>query len=215
MKLIAGLIAVVVASCSYADSFPETSGYLIDERGIVVRNSYSECVHTGYWTPQMAIAQCDPDLIKKPEEKVAKIPHVVAAPVPAALPAALPPVRLSTEMLFDFDRSDVKPQGEQLLNEKIVEGLKLRQDTVLLSVTGHADRIGTKKYNQDLSERRAYAVKAYLLKKGIPAQHIRASGKGESEPDPLANTIKVCRGLTGEKLIACLQPDRRVTVESE
>jgi len=83
-----------------------------------------------------------------------------------------------------------------------------------LIITGHADRIGSEHYNQALSERRANAVKTYLQQQGIPAQRMSASGKGKSMPDPLANTRELCKSLKGERLIVCLQPDRRVTVES-
>lgn len=207
MKVLIALLAA--SSCALAAGFPDKTGYLIDERGNVVRNSYGECWRTGYWTPEMAIAECDPGLIKKAVEKPlerAITPQVFKAEPPR------PPVRFNAETLFDFDKADVRPDGQKLLNEKIVAGTKLRPETVL--VTGHADRIGTEKYNQDLSERRARAVKAYLQQQGIDGQRISASGKGESEPDPAANTATVCKGLRGEKLISCLQPDRRVTVES-
>jgi len=73
-KLISCTLSTVVfaASCSAAcaDGFPEKTGYLIDSRGNVVKNSYGECWRTGYWTPAMAIPECDPGLMKKekPEE---------------------------------------------------------------------------------------------------------------------------------------------------
>lgn len=206
------IVLLAVSSWSFAAGFPDKTGYLIDGRGNVVRNSYGECWRTGCWTPEMAIAECDPDLIKKGgETPVEKTPP---APVIRAEPAAVPgiPIRFDAETLFDFDKADVRPEGQKLLDEKIVAGIKLRSETVM--VTGHADRIGTEKYNQDLSERRAYAVRNYLQQQGIAAQRIRASGKGESEPDQQANTASSCKGLRGEKLISCLQPDRRVTVES-
>lgn len=206
------IVLLAVSSCSFAAGFPDKTGYLIDERGNVVRNSYGECWRTGYWTPEMAIAECDPDLIKKVAEKPAE--KSIPAPVIRAEPPVLPklPMRFNAETLFDFDKADLRPEGQKLLDEKIVPGIKLRSEAVL--VTGHADRIGSEKYNQDLSERRAYAVRDYLQRQGIADQRIRASGKGESEPDPQANTVTVCKGLRGEKLISCLQPDRRVTVES-
>ena len=77
-------------------------------------------------------------------------------------------------------------------------------------VTGHTDRLGTAKYNQKLSERRAHAVRNYLMRNGIPASRIRAAGKGETQPVTRPGD---CKGPRSARLIACLQPDRRVHVE--
>lgn len=228
-KLIFCTLGTVVfaASCSAAcaDGFPEKTGYLIDSRGNVVKNSYGECWRTGYWTPAMAIPECDPDLVekRKPEEAepvapsetkpsaVKETPSVaVAAPERPAVEAYF-----DAESLFDFDKAVVKPEGRKILDEKIVTGMKMHPEVSLLIITGHADRIGTEEYNQGLSERRANAVKAYLANQGIAAERMTVSGKGESEPNPEANTSQACKGMRGNKLIVCLQPDRRVTVESQ
>lgn len=219
-ELILGMFGAVVlaASCGMAsaDGFPEKTGYLIDSRGNVVKNSYGECWRTGYWTPAMAIEECDPDLVKKPKEASPSMPAAVSSPPPVAVPEEpVVEAHFKAETLFDFDRTVVKPEGRKILDEKIVAVMKIHPEVTLLIVIGHTDRIGTEAYNQNLSERRANAVKAYLVKQGISAEHIRASGKGESEPDPEANTDQVCKGMRGNRLIACLQPDRRVTVESQ
>jgi len=134
----------------------------------------------------------------------------VAAPERPAVEAYF-----DAESLFDFDKAVVKPEGQRILDEKIVTGMKMHPQVSLLIITGHADRIGTEEYNQGLSERRANAVKAYLAKQGIAAERMTVSGKGESEPNPEANTRQACKGMRGNKLIVCLQPDRRVTVESQ
>ena len=205
-----------------ADSFPEKTGYLIDGRGNVVRNSYGECWRTGYWTPAMAIAECDPDLVKKEMPKALPSPAPAVssetkAPAAAVVAPEKPVIEtyFNAEALFDFDKAVVRPEGRKILDGKIVAGMKMHPEVALLTITGHADRIGTEAYNQHLSERRANAVKAYLVQQGVPAERIKASGKGESEPDPQANTKEACKGKGGNRLIACLQPDRRVTVESQ
>lgn len=193
----------------------EKEGYLIDSRGTLVRNSYNQCWRTGYWTPAMAIKECDPDLVKKEEPKVE--PKAAPAPAPVAGPDK-PAVKaeFKAETLFDFDKAVVKAEGQKVLDDKIVAGMKAHPEVEMLLVTGHTDRIGTVKYNQKLSERRAAAVKAYLVKQGIAADRIHTVGKGESEPSADANTKQNCKGVKGKKkLIACLQPDRRVTVEPE
>lgn len=216
----------------FAEGFPEKTGYLIDTRGNVIKTAYGLCVRTGYWTPAMAIAECDPGLVLKTETIIKEMPTSAGpiAPVPVAPPppaapavvAAVVPVKpaveayFNAETLFDFDKAVVKPEGQRILDEKIVASMKMHPEVALLVIIGHADRIGTEAYNQDLSERRANAVKAYLVKQGIAAERMKASGKGESEPNPEANTRQICRdNMSRNKLIACLQPDRRVTVESQ
>ena len=80
---------------------------------------------------------------------------------------------------------------------------------VILAI-GHADRIGSTKYNQKLSVRRAETVKKYLVEKGIAPNRVYAEGKGETQP--LTKSAD-CRMKNRKALIACLQPDRRVDVE--
>jgi OOP family OmpA-OmpF porin len=79
-----------------------------------------------------------------------------------------------------------------------------------ISAEGHTDRFGTNKYNQDLSERRVAAVKAYLVSKGIDSGTVRTTAKGETQPVTKAGD---CKGAKSAKVIACLQPDRRVEIE--
>ena len=76
-------------------------------------------------------------------------------------------------------------------------------------MSGHTDRIGTDAYNQKLSERRADAVRDYLVSKGVPKAKIEALGLGEKQPV----TGTSCNQKNQKELIACLQPDRRVEVE--
>jgi OOP family OmpA-OmpF porin len=81
-------------------------------------------------------------------------------------------------------------------------------DTII--ATGHTDRFGSNAYNQKLSERRAHAVKDYLVSKKVQASRIDAEGKGEMQPMTKAGD---CRGARSTNVVACLQPDRRVDVE--
>jgi len=181
----------------------------------VVKNNYNQCWRTGYWTPAMATAECDPDLVKKEEPK--KEAPKAAAPVPVAGPAA-PAVKFSfkAETLFDFDKAVVRPEGKKELDDKVVASMKAHPEVELLLVTGHADRLGSDKYNQKLSERRAAAVKTYLASQGVAADRVKTEGKGEAMPNPDADTANKCKGnKKTKKLIECLQPDRRVTVEPE
>ncbi len=125
-------------------------------------------------------------------------------PEPVILPVT---ITLEAEALFDFDRSKVRSPDQARL-DKLVTGLE-GVDFERILVVGHADRIGTEAYNERLSLRRANAVRDYLVKQGIQADRIVTEGRGEFEPstDPM-----VCQGLRKQKLIDCLQPDRRVEV---
>ncbi len=189
-----------------------TVGYVIDQRGFVAKSGTGLCWRTGYWTPAMAIAECDPDLVKKEAPKAAPAP--APAPAPAAAPAPAPKpaakkVTLVADALFDFDKAVLRPEGKARL-DKLVDDMKAIKLEVVIAV-GHADRLGKDAYNQKLSERRAAAVKDYLVSKGVEANRVYAEGKGEKQP--------VTGGKCGKsekrtkQLIDCLQPDRRVDIE--
>ena len=215
VTLVAGLSAVGTAFAHEVAN----EGYLNDTRGNVVKNNFDQCWRTGYWTPAMATAECDPDLVKKPEPKkpVAAAPAAAPVAAPAAGPDA-PAIKADfrAETLFDFDKAVVKPEGQAIMDDKIVSGMKAHPEVELLLVTGHTDRLGSDKYNQKLSEKRANAVKDYLVKQGVDAKRIKAVGMGESTPNADADTKGKCKGnKKTKKLIECLQPDRRVTVEPE
>ncbi len=88
---------------------------------------------------------------------------------------------LSSEVLFAFDKSVVKPEYYSFLNDtkKIFD----EYPTMRVQIDGHTDSIGTDAYNQKLSERRANAVKDYLINKvGIEASRLKSVGYGESRP---------------------------------
>lgn len=180
-------------------------GYVIDQRGYVAKSGTGLCWRTGYWTPAMAIEECDPDLVKK---EIAAAPvEPAAAPAPAPKPAAQK-ITLSADALFDFNKAVLRSEGKAKL-DKLVEDVKGINLEVIIA-TGHADRFGTDAYNQKLSERRAAAVKAYLVGKSIDANRVFAEGKGKTQPVTKPGD---CKGPKSKKVIACLQPDRRVDIE--
>lgn len=172
------------------------------------------CVRQGYWTPQMAIPQCEPELVPKPAP-----PPPVAAPAPpppAPAPAPAPPpapavqkITLASKALFDFDKAVLKPEGKAAIDSQIISRLSGVQRLELVLVTGHTDRIGTQRYNQRLSERRADAVRDYLVSRGVPRDKIETLGMGKTQPVPGV----VCNQKALKALIACLAPDRRVEIE--
>jgi len=130
-----------------------------------------------------------------------------APPAPAPAPAPILEVTLDASALFDFDRSELKPEGRQELDELVRDINGLTYDAI--SIVGHTDRIGTREYNLALSSRRAETVRAYLVQAGLPATRITARGINSDEP---VTAPDQCRGMPAAQVIACLAPDRRVVV---
>ena len=170
------------------------------------------CWRTGYWAPSMAIEQCDPDLVPKPAPPAAPPPPPPPAPPPPPPPPPPPQVQkitLASKALFDFDKAVLKPEGKAAIDSEIISKLPGVQKLELVLVTGHTDPIGTQAYNQKLSERRADAVRDYLVSKGVPKDKIETLGMGKTQPIPGL----VCNQKNLKEKIACFAPDRRVEVE--
>lgn len=170
--LTAGLAFVTITM----DATAENSGYVTDQRGVVVsesvvRSGTGLCWHNSSWTPAQANAECDPDLMPKQAMYV--------APVAAATTER---VSMSADALFDFDKSNIKPDGKVHMDE-IIHRLNLRgAELGVIVSTGHTDSIGSDEYNMKLSERRADAVKEYLVSQGVDNNRIRTEGAGERQP---------------------------------
>ena len=190
--------------------------YVIDARNVVARSGAGLCWRTGYWSPAAASTamagqfpagcECDADIVAK-DKCVAPVAAVAPAAAPAPKPSA-DKIKLAADTLFDFDKATLKTEGRAKLDELAVKSKQLKLEVIL--AVGHTDRIGSDAYNQKLSERRAAAVKSYLVSKGIEANRVYTEGKGEKQPV----TGDKCKGNAPTKaLIQCLQPDRRADIE--
>lgn len=147
---------------------------------------------------------------QKPEPVAYVAPPEPPAPAPAPPPPPPKKVSFSADSLFDFNKSEVKPEGKQALEVFAVDLKNTHYEEIV--VTGHTDRIGSHDYNMKLSQRRAESVKAYLVDSlGIPEEKIEARGVDGAEP---VTKPEDCKGNKATKqLIACLQPDRRVEID--
>ena len=115
----------------------------------------------------------------------APAPAPVPAPKPEPKPEAKPKpvaekVTFAADVLFDFDKTVVKPEGRSKLDDLAGKVKSINLEVVI--AIGHADSIGSDEYNQKLSVRRAEAVKAYLVSKGVEPNRIYTEGKGEKQP---------------------------------
>ena len=243
--------ALLLGACAGPLSAPgRAQGYVVDSRNAVVKDPFSLCWRTGYWTPALAIAECDPTLAAKPGSQIAA-PRA-AAPVPSPAPVAprepaAPPiaqgapgaqvapsapsapsaptapsvaaapaapkrcdgtVTLQSDELFAFNSATLSGSARSRVETEVVNRLAQCANVEVVIVTGHTDRIGSQQYNLKLSERRAAAVTRSLTGKGVPAAKIETMGMGKTAP------AKFCPDSRSQKeLIACLAPNRRVTVE--
>ena len=150
---------------------------------LVWKNGTNElCWRDANWTPATAAVGCDGALEapKAAPAPAAAPPAAAPAPAPAPAPVAAQKVTYAADAFFDFDKSVLKPEGRAKLDDLVskIQGINLE---VIIAV-GHTDSVGSEAYNQRLSVRRAEAVKAYLVSKGIERNRIYTEGKGEKQP---------------------------------
>lgn len=221
-------IASAMAAAAFAPALASAQakdGYLMDSSGAVVKAAGANvCVRTSQWTPALAIADCDPDLVKKPAAAAQKAAPQKAAPAPqkaAPKPKPKKPQMLNIEEKIElqgmeFNKADMTNDNKADLDQFLAglrKATKARAPVAIgaVIVTGHTDRIGSLKYNMKLSEKRAITVKDYIVSKGVDQKLIFWEGKGPKQPIPVT---KFCDNkMKRKQLIECLAPNRRVTVE--
>lgn len=226
LKIAVAALAVL-GSWHVADASAQgtTSGYLTDTRGAIVKDAFNLCWRTGYWSPALAVAECDPDLVPKPKPKPKPAAPALkpkpkpkpAAPKPKPKPAAKPvaaapkrcdaTVKLQSDELFAFNKAVLTAGARTRLDKDVLSRLAGCATVESVVIEGHSDRLGSHQYNQKLSERRAESVKKYLVSKGVAAGKIETIGMGKTVP------AKFCPDTKNRKeLIACLAPSRRAEV---
>jgi OmpA-OmpF porin, OOP family len=161
-----------------------------DSSGQQVMSGSGLCLHSGFGPAPSWTAGC----------------HAAA---PAAAPApAYEKVVFDANVLFDSNKSDLRPAGRDSLDAFIGKLRGLESQSVM--VVGYADRMGSADANQILPEERVGTVKAYLVAGGISAGRIEASSWGEARPTTYAAE---CKDANNARNVACMQPDRHVFIE--
>ncbi|HEX4332605.1 MAG TPA: OmpA family protein [Usitatibacter sp.] len=200
-----GMLALGALALAASPVFANVTPNLQDSSGAAVKDASGACVVTsGQVLPECAGTMTPP--APRPATPASPsapaMPAAPSAPAPAARPApssVRQSVVIQADALFDFDKSVVRPDGKKSIDAAMdkIRGVDLE----MVIATGHTDSIGTAAYNQKLSERRAAAVREYLVSKGIPASKVTTIGKGKTQP---VATNKTAEGR---------QKNRRVDIE--
>ena len=180
----------VFAQAKSIDNWRATDG------ATVWKNGTNElCWRDTNWTPATAAENCDGAVAPKPvappvappaaqPPKPATPTAPAAPPKPATPPAPAAPsvekVTFAADAFFDVDKAILKPEAKAKLDDLVskTKGINLE---VIIAV-GHTDSDGSDAYNQKLSVKRAEAVKAYLVTKGVEKNRVYTEGKGEKQP---------------------------------
>ena len=166
-----------------------------------------------FGAPAPVVAAAAPEPAPMPIAEPAPPPAPAPEPAPAPAPVACKPtmdtITVDAEKLFAFDKANLQAGAKPILDDAVAK-IKANPELKAVIVTGYTDRIGSDKYNQKLSERRAKQVADYLVSQGIDSGMIQSVGKGKADP------VVQCEGTKKtKKLISCLQPNRRVTIQAE
>jgi OOP family OmpA-OmpF porin len=148
------------------------------------------CWRDSGWTPATAYPGCD-GAAKPPPPPPPPPPAPVAAPPPPPPPAPPPPpppppaptsekVTFAADAFFDFDKAVLKPEARAKLDDLVSKTSGINLEVII--AVGHTDSVGSDANNQKLSVRRAEAIKAYLVSKGIEKNRVYTEGKGEKQP---------------------------------
>jgi OOP family OmpA-OmpF porin len=205
------LASLSMAGAAVADEM-SNGGYLTDSRGAIVKSGTGLCWHTSSWTSAKAVEGCD-GVEHKTVAAVAAVPAYVA-PVAAAVTKSIvfKPYTLQTEALFDFDKAVLRENGKQKIHDEVLNNVKESTKDQVVQVIGYADRIGSEKYNMALSQRRADAVKAYLVEQGVNGNNVETVARGEADPVVACDNVKGRATHKNKALVKCLQPNRRMVL---
>lgn len=204
------LFVALLASGTAMASEAHIHGYTVSGQSQeVVRNNYGECWKNTYFDKAtQGRVECGDAVEPAPVAVVEQAPQYVDETV-----------SLSAKTLFGFDKDVLRAEAQD--NLKVLAQRLGQTNVQSVRVEGHTDFMGSEKYNQALSERRANVVANYLVSNGVPASKTSAVGLGESqaqmtqvcEAEVAKLGAKASKAKKREALIACIEPDRRVDVK--
>lgn len=209
---VACALALGVLSATAVAQQADEKALVTDMRGDPVKSAFG-CVHSSFGPMPVWTEGCHPYVAAPVAQYVAPAPQYVA-PAPlyvAAVAAPLPvyeKVAFNANVFFDSDRSTLRQAGRDTLDVfvKTIHGL----DAESITAIGYSDRMGRDAANQALSQKRADAVKAYLVGQGVASYRVQTGARGESRPNTFAGE---CKDANTVKNVACMQSDRHVFVE--
>lgn len=190
---------------------------LLDMRGAPVMSGTGLCWYTAYGPAPVWTHGCHAYVPAPVAQYVAPAaaPYVAPAPRPApvVMAAAAPlavyeKVAFDANVLFDSDKSALRPAGRDTLDQFVAKIYGLDSQSIM--AIGYADRMGSHAANQILSQERVDAVKAYLVGQGVASNRVQTRARGETQPSTFAGE---CKDANTAKNVACMQPDRHVFIE--
>ncbi len=196
--------AVLIAACALALGLltvsagaqsPNEKSLVLDTRGGPVMSGTGLCWHSASDPVPSWTAGCHPAVATPVAQYVAPVESYVAPVAVAAAPVVIyEKVLFDTNVLFDSDKAALRPLGREKLD----------------AFVGKIDGLEARSVNQILSENRVKTVKTYLVSKGIAEDRFQTSAWGEMRPTTYAAE---CKDANNAKNIACMQPDRHVSIE--
>ena len=158
--LLASVITVSATAAMASDNWQNGDGALNWKNG-----DGTLCWRDNSWTPATAAKGCDGAL------------HAAA---PTAAGVSQSKITLQADTLYDFNKSDLKPEGKATLDKIAADLSKIKLEVII--AVGNTDSVGTDAYNMALGQRRAQSVKSYLTSKGVDGSRIYTESKGKSNP---------------------------------
>ncbi len=175
--LLASAALATAAGAQSVDNWRNGTGELAWKNG-----TNELCWRDANWTPATAAQGCDGAIVAPKAAAPVAAPAAApkAAPKAAPAPAAATKVTYAADAFFDFDKAVLKKEGKAKLDDLVGKVGAINLEVII--AVGHTDAVGADAYNQKLSVRRAEAVKAYLVTKGIEKNRVYTEGKGEKQP---------------------------------